>query len=42
MPNARVITKKKLKTFQDFKAQKYLKIFEISEQQQEQKTKKKK
>ena len=42
MPNVRVITKKKLKTFQDFKAQKYLKIFEISEQQQEQKTKKKK
>ena len=42
MPNIRIIAKKKLKTFQDFKAQKYLKIFETSEQQQEQKSKKKK
>jgi hypothetical protein len=41
MPNVRVITKKKLKTFQDFKAQKYLKLFEMSDQPQDQKTKKK-
>ena len=42
MPNVRVITKKKLKTFQDLKTQKYIQIFELSEQQQDQKTKKKK
>ena len=41
MPNIKVITKKKIRTFQDFKTQKYLKIFETTEQT-EQKPKKKK
>ena len=41
MPNVKVITKKKIRTFQDFKTQKYLKIFETNEQT-EQKSKKKK
>ena len=41
MPNVKVITKKKIRTFQDLKTQKYLKVFEVNEQT-EQKTKKKK
>ena len=41
MPNVKVIAKKKLRTFQDLKTQKYLKFFETAEQT-EQKSKKKK
>ena len=41
MPNVKVITKKKIRTYQDLKTQKYLKIFETNEQN-DQKSRKKK
>ena len=41
MPNVRVITKKKLKTFHDLKTQKYLKLFESNDQPEEKSKKKK-
>ena len=41
MPNVRVISKKKLKTFHDLKTQKYLKLFESNDQPEEKSKKKK-
>ena len=41
MPNVRVITKKKLRTFQDLKSQKYLKLFESNDEPEPKSRKKK-
>ena len=41
MPKVKVITKKKIRTYQDLKTQKYLKVFEVNEQQNQKERKKK-